>query len=70
MSELQDSVASSTRKSLQWLCHNAFITWEPSSMSYTPLPLGKATSAASLRPQQALIVQRVRPPPSLLPARP
>ena len=61
----QESVASSTRKSLQWLIENSFITWEKGPQSYCPLPLGKATSAGSLRPQQALIVQRVcRNPPS------
>ena len=71
VSIFQESVASSTRKSLQWLIEHSFITWEKGAQSYCPLPLGKATSAGSLRPQQALIVQRVpalffkSPPPPL-----
>ena len=56
---LQAVVASSTRTSLAWLCENGFIGWNGSSKSYASLPLGKATSAGSLKPQQALIVHKV-----------
>ena len=56
---LQAVVASSTRMSLAWLCENGFIGWNGSSKSYASLPLGKATSAGSLKPQQALIVRKV-----------
>ncbi|DBA82952.1 TPA: hypothetical protein ACH3X1_006731 [Trebouxia sp. C0004] len=57
-SDFQAVVASSTRTSLAWLCENGFIGWNGSSMSYASLPLGKATSAGSLKPQQALIVRK------------
>ena len=56
---LQAVVASSTLQSLRWLCSNGFIGWNDTTQSWTSLPLGKATSAGSLKPQQALIVRKV-----------
>lgn len=56
---MQEVVASSARKSLEWLCEKGFIGWNSGAMSYASMPLGKATSAGSLKPQQALIVKKV-----------
>ena len=56
---IQEVVASSARKSLEWLCEKGFIGWNSGAMSYASMPLGKATSAGSLKPQQALIVKKV-----------
>ena len=56
---MQAVVASSTRISLDWLCKNGFIGWNGASSSYAALPMGKATSAGSLKPLQALIVRKV-----------
>ncbi|KAG1658665.1 hypothetical protein FOA52_007871 [Chlamydomonas sp. UWO 241] len=58
----QDVVANQTKDALKWLATEGFITWsasltEPGKGSFLPNPLGKATLASGMAPEDALMIK-------------
>lgn len=58
-SDFKTVVAVSAIQSIEWLERQSIIQWSKTTSTYSPCALGKATAAAGLKPQQALVVKKV-----------
>lgn len=58
--DFQDVVAYATTQGLRWLSRAGFVAWDEASRSYGGTPLGRATLASGMAPEQALLVRAGR----------